>query len=166
MSVMNNQILETGKVNKQPPQLRNKGGRPRGSVNKYTRLKHSMLNVYRKLGGENELLRWAEKEKNRDKFYTWLIDLIPKESIIDVNAQSQVLQITGSVDDFLAFLTTTSSVKPQIAQSSTIQVDAKSLKSLPLSDNIDYDKRSIEPNAVIEPAETPPVGEKGTPVAE
>jgi len=52
-------------------------GRPKGMPNKFTTLKQSFLNVYNRMGGEDELLLFAKSHKAL--FYQMLTKLFPQE---------------------------------------------------------------------------------------
>lgn len=61
-------------------------GRRKGSKNKYTDLKQSILNAYDKTGGEKALVNWiSEKPRNREIFYGQiLVKVLPKDSNINL----------------------------------------------------------------------------------
>jgi len=65
-------------------------GRPKGLPNKFTNLKQAFLNVFEKLGGEEELYDWAKKtEKNKAMFYQWITKMLPAN--LDVEHSGQIL---------------------------------------------------------------------------
>jgi len=55
----------------------NAKGRPKGTPNKFTTLKHSFLNVYQRMGGDDALLEWAKSHKAL--FYQMITKLFPQE---------------------------------------------------------------------------------------
>ncbi len=53
-------------------------GRPKGSVNKFTNLKNSFLEVYEDIGGTEGLKTWVNENKlNKRLFYQWITRLLP-----------------------------------------------------------------------------------------
>lgn len=54
-------------------------GRPKGSKNKFTGIKESILNVYQDIGGDKAFAEWASKPQNRGAFYQIAAKLAPKE---------------------------------------------------------------------------------------
>ena len=52
-------------------------GRPKGSVNKFTTLKRSFLNVFERMGGDDALLEFARTHK--PAFYQMITKLFPQE---------------------------------------------------------------------------------------
>jgi len=64
----------------QPGESGNPNGRKKGTPNKFTTLKKAFMNVFERLGGEDELLTWAESSKrNQETFYSWMTKLFPQE---------------------------------------------------------------------------------------
>jgi len=64
----------------QKGQSGNPKGKPKGTVCKFTTLKAAFLNVFEKMGGETELLRWASlNEHNRGLFYQWITKMLPAD---------------------------------------------------------------------------------------
>ena len=60
-------------------------GRAKGSTNKFTDLKTSFLNVYKRLGGDDAFLKWAKSDpKNLTVFYMMLKSMLPKEVVAEV----------------------------------------------------------------------------------
>jgi hypothetical protein len=55
----------------------NPNGRPKGSVNKFTTLKKSFLNVFEQMGGDEALLAFAKTHK--PLFYQMITKLFPQE---------------------------------------------------------------------------------------
>ena len=53
------------------------GGRKSGTPNKFTTLKNAWLNVFVRMGGEDELLKYARDHKAQ--FYLMLTKLFPQE---------------------------------------------------------------------------------------
>ena len=63
-----------------PKNNANPRGRPKGSVNKFTTLKQAFLNVFERMGGEDELLKWArETNRNKATFYQWITKMLPAD---------------------------------------------------------------------------------------
>ena len=57
-----------------------KGGRPKGSKNKIPGdLQRDLEECYQRLGGVDGLVRWAKRGNNKDRFYSWVIGLLPKQ---------------------------------------------------------------------------------------
>lgn len=55
-------------------------GRPKGSVNKFTTLKAAFLNVFERMGGEDELLDWVNmSNRNKAMFYQWITKMLPAD---------------------------------------------------------------------------------------
>jgi hypothetical protein len=66
-------------------------GRAKGSTNKFTDLKTSFLNVYKRLGGDDAFLEWAQADpKNLAAFYIMLKSMLPKEVVADVRNDIQI----------------------------------------------------------------------------
>jgi hypothetical protein len=64
----------------QPGVSANPRGRPKGSVNKFTTLKQAFLSVFERMGGEDELLKWAqESNRNKATFYQWITKMLPAD---------------------------------------------------------------------------------------
>ncbi len=69
----------------QKGQSGNPKGKPKGTVCKFTTLKAAFLNVFEKMGGETELMRWATlNEHNRGLFYQWITKMLPSQTDVDV----------------------------------------------------------------------------------
>ena len=51
-------------------------GRPKGSLNQFTLLKHDYLKAFEELGGVDGLVKWAKK--NKTTFYNIMTKLFPK----------------------------------------------------------------------------------------
>src|SRR5574337_1528614 len=67
-------------------------GRPKGSANKFTSFKNSILQVYQDLGGDKAFCEWAKKSINQGDFYKMASKLLPKE--VEVSGKDgQPLQI-------------------------------------------------------------------------
>jgi len=63
-----------------PKNNANPKGRPKGSVNKFTTLKAAFLSVFARMGGEDELLKWAqESNRNKATFYQWITKMLPAD---------------------------------------------------------------------------------------
>ena len=70
--------VSVGKKGVKPPAAGK--GRPRGSRNKFTDLKASFINVYKRLGGDDALLEWAgESSSNKKVFYQMIHTMLPKD---------------------------------------------------------------------------------------
>lgn len=54
-------------------------GRPKGTLNKFTSFKASLLNVYQGMGGDKAMLEWAMRRENQGEFYKLVAKLLPKE---------------------------------------------------------------------------------------
>lgn len=64
-------------------------GRPKGSQNKFTSLKDTFLSVFKRIGGEDELLKWVEtSNRNKEVFFNWITKMLP--SNIDVEHSGDV----------------------------------------------------------------------------
>ena len=58
----------------------NPSGRPKGKRDKFTDLKTSFLNVYQRMGGDDELLKWAKKsDQNKGIFFKMVHTMLPKD---------------------------------------------------------------------------------------
>jgi len=59
-------------------------GRPKGSKDKFTKLKDSFLEAFDRLGGVKGLVEWAKRSNNnRGQFYQMITKLLPKNVNID-----------------------------------------------------------------------------------
>ncbi len=56
-----------------------KGGRPKGSKNKFTTLKQAFLDAFEDIGGAEELVKWGQQDKNKAQFYQMITKLLPRE---------------------------------------------------------------------------------------
>ena len=59
------------------PFTKDNPGRPKGSKNKYTRLRDDILSVFKKLGGSKAMAKWAATHQK--DFYTIMAGLLPKQ---------------------------------------------------------------------------------------
>lgn len=58
----------------------NRNGRPLGAKNKFTTLKDAFLEAFKKTGGADALVAWANKnDHNRALFYQMVTRLFPQE---------------------------------------------------------------------------------------
>lgn len=72
------------------------GGRPKGSGNILSyECKHSIMSVYEALGGAEEMLAWAKK--NKDKYYDILVRVLPKD--IDMKIQEKPVANVFPIND-------------------------------------------------------------------
>ena len=74
------------------PFEKGEGGRPKGSRNKFTKLKEDFLGAFEDIGGRKALADWAGKRENQGTFYKISAQLFPKEIDIkaDVNNTGEV----------------------------------------------------------------------------
>lgn len=72
--------------------LQKANGQPRNS---FVVVRKKFISVFNKLGGEKELLAWATFGKNREKFYEFIVKMLPKELKIegDVNLGTRVIYL-------------------------------------------------------------------------
>ena len=69
----------------------NPSGRPKGTLDKFTDLKTSFLNVYKRLGGDDAFLEWAQADpRNLAAFYIMLKSMLPKEVTAEVRSDIQI----------------------------------------------------------------------------
>jgi len=70
-------------------------GREVGSKNKFTNLKKAFLDVFDRLGGTEELLRWAaESKRNQATFYQWITKMLPSTTGIDDDTRQMLYEIS------------------------------------------------------------------------
>lgn len=81
----------------QPGQSGNPRGRPRGAVNRYTKLKEEFLTAFDEMGGRKALVEWA-KANQRD-YYGLLVRLMPRETHLDAEMSHPPGGRRESVDD-------------------------------------------------------------------
>ena len=75
----------------------NPKGRPKGAKDKFTDLKTSFLDVYKRMGGDDALLKWATKDnQNMSTFYLMLKTMLPKE--IQSEVRNDIRITWGPVD--------------------------------------------------------------------
>ena len=79
-------------------------GRPKGSKNKFTSLKDSFINVFKEMGGDAGLLKFA-KENPRD-YYKLVATLLPKDIQADIRKDIRITwgpapQIEAQVQDII-----------------------------------------------------------------
>lgn len=72
-------------------------GRAKGCKNKFTSLKESFVDVFKRLGGTEALYNWADKnDHNKGIFYAWITKMLP--SNIDISGQiSTVIKVISAV---------------------------------------------------------------------
>jgi hypothetical protein len=68
-------------------------GRPKGTKNKYSKLRDSLLDAFEQTGGTKELVAWGSQPRNRKEFYKLIVSILPKNIDIDGPGLSQALQI-------------------------------------------------------------------------
>ena len=68
-------------------------GRPKGSRNKFTHLRDEFMLAFEEIGGREALVKWAES--NPDQFYKLIVQMLPKERIVDMTTR------TATLEDFL-----------------------------------------------------------------
>ena len=72
-------------------------GRPKGSVNKFTTLKQSFLNVFEQMGGDKTLLEFAKTHK--PMFYQMVTHLFPTEvsGSLKINGKLSITDMKKSI---------------------------------------------------------------------
>ena len=55
------------------------------NTHKFTNLKNAFLEAFDKIGGAEELAKWAEDKKNRKEFYLMIARMLPKS--VDVEGR-------------------------------------------------------------------------------
>jgi hypothetical protein len=66
-------------------------GRPKGAKNKFTSLKDNFLHAFNKIGGEEELARWAIQAKNRTAFYQMIARMLPAKIDADIREKKVII---------------------------------------------------------------------------
>lgn len=68
-------------------------GRPKGSVNKFTSLKDSFIDVFKMLGGTKGLYDWAKSSKrNQAMLYSWIVKMLPAGAMIDKTPDAESIE--------------------------------------------------------------------------
>ena len=63
-------------------------GRPKGSANRFTKLRDEMLEAFEQLGGVDRLVKWAKSNPDRQgMFYTMIARMLPKP--VEVSGESE-----------------------------------------------------------------------------
>ena len=75
-----------------------KGGRPKGSKNKFTTIKDAVLEVFERKGGAEGLLTWANKPQNEAKFYDIAAKLLPKTVEADIKGGPFTIILGGEYE--------------------------------------------------------------------
>ena len=74
-------MARSGRPGGAPENMTNAGkGRPVGVKNKFTGLKKAFVDAFVRLGGVDELTRWAKEEKNRPLFYQMIARMLPNKA--------------------------------------------------------------------------------------
>jgi hypothetical protein len=68
-------------------------GRPKGTKNKYSKLRDSLLDAFEQTGGVPALVEWGKKERNKKEFYKLIVSVLPKNIDIELDGVSQAIQI-------------------------------------------------------------------------
>lgn len=58
-------------------------GRPKGSKDKFTNLKHAFLKAFEGIGGEKKLTDWASRGLNTGDFYKMIARMLPTNVQVD-----------------------------------------------------------------------------------
>jgi hypothetical protein len=76
------------------------GGRKAGTPNKFTTLKNAWTNVFVRMGGEDELLDYAQNHKAW--FYSLITKLFPQEvahsGVIDSNLTVEIIRVKDTIE--------------------------------------------------------------------
>ena len=65
-------------------------GRPKGSANRFTKLRDEMLEAFEQLGGVDGLVKWAKSDPDRQgMFYTMIARMLPKP--VEVSGESELV---------------------------------------------------------------------------
>jgi len=68
-------------------------GRPKGTKNKYSKLRDSLLDAFEQTGGTKALVEWGMKERNKKEFYKLIVSVLPKNVDIELDGITQAIQI-------------------------------------------------------------------------
>ena len=73
-------------------------GRPPGSPDRYTRLKHEFMKAFEQLGGTQRLIEWATQEENQRDFYRMIVQILPKSVEVRGDAEAPLTIVVRKMD--------------------------------------------------------------------
>ena len=74
-------------------------GRRKGSLDRYTRLKHEFLEAFEKTGGTKTLIEWASRPENQRDFYKMVVGMLPKSVEVKGDAEAPLTIIVRKLGD-------------------------------------------------------------------
>lgn len=86
----------------QPGKSGNPAGRPKGSVNRFTKVKEEFLAAFDEIGGRKALVEWGKA--NPREFYNLLVRLMPRETHLDAEVSHPPGGRRESVDDTVRWI--------------------------------------------------------------
>lgn len=126
-------MSEEQKIDKRINNLKNlkgsSGGRPKGAKNKNrisSSLQSDLKQVYDRLDGVEGLLRWIKRDKtgkNRERFYHWIVGLLPRETNINVTGHIQHSLEKLSTEELQAIIDAEVIEQPQLPDHSNHSVE-------------------------------------------
>ncbi len=74
-------------------------GRPKGSMDQYTKLKLEFLAAFQKTGGTKTLIEWASRPENQRDFYRMVVGMLPKSVEVKGDAEAPLTIIVRKLGD-------------------------------------------------------------------